>query len=154
MSLYSNVKFKPYQYEEYPKMIYVTEANYPHGGQIVHNEEEEFALLGYLQKDKYPKAETLANELEVQQEGERNFLIGILSTMGAKFNQDDTVEELRETLGGFAQKPANPMKELGSRFNLFSKKPNDPIDPIAPIQPIESLDGDPATDILTGGNPA
>lgn len=126
--LYQNTKFPQYVFEEYPKMVYVTDMDYPHNGKVVNNPEEELAILGYLMKDRYPKAETpsASRQLQAREDGERNFLVGILATMNAQFDENAPIEDLRAALQGFAQPPAAA---------AALPAPDDAVKPVAPVQP-------------------
>lgn len=161
--LYQNAKFAPYVFQEYPKMVYLTEDHYPNKGKIVNDPEEELAYLGFLMKDKYPKAENqgVANQLTIRDDAERKFLLGVLKDMGSNYDENASIEDLRAQMRGFIPQTANPALpaldapaavgaavgfDLGARIGVDSDilKPVAPVEPVAPVAPIpgDALQGD------------
>lgn len=86
--------FEPYKYQEYPKMVYITAADYPHNGKLAQNPEHEAEIRG-----DNPKWEVEPfNPYKPVDTGEKNFLTGLLDKFGAEYEKDASVSELRALL--------------------------------------------------------
>jgi hypothetical protein len=156
MSLNPNIKFEPYTYREYPKMVYRTPDEYPHKGTTVNSPEEEFAILGYLMKDKYPKSEPVSsNALALQEQGERNFILSCLSTMGAQVDETLSTDDLRATLQrALAYNAAQNQPQLAAPQPAPVPADAGVVPPVAPVAPVPGDAELNPLNILTGQDPA
>jgi hypothetical protein len=83
--------FKPYQYQEYPKMVYPTQDDYPSNGKIAQTPEEEAEIRG-----DNPAWEVIPVQSRAAVDtGERKFLCDLLVQFGLNPSPSLSVSELR-----------------------------------------------------------
>lgn len=90
MSIYANMKFPDYQYQEYPKMVY------PNGI----SDKRGKPMKGVLVRDESEERTALGGEAVVREEDERTRLVKLCEVNGVQFDKRWGVERLKGVLDG------------------------------------------------------